>query len=571
MHPVAKKTTKEEKEETAVQWQVLARKYRPRNFTELKGQEALVRTLTNAIETGRIAHAFMLTGVRGVGKTTTARIIARALNCVGVDGRGGPTPHPCGVCDNCVAISADRHVDVIEMDAASRTGVDDMRAIIDGVQYAPVSARYKIYIIDEVHMLSKAAFNALLKTLEEPPAHVKFVFATTEIRKVPVTVLSRCQRFDLRRVPAEVLKNYFGEILVREGAAGDDEALGLIARAADGSVRDGLSLLDRAIALEGKNLTGPGVRGMLGLADRTLVFDLFDTIVRGNAEKSLDVLAALYNAGADPVVVLQDMLELTHFITKSKAIPGITQDVMLPEAERLRGRELSSTLSMAFLTRMWQMLLKGVGEVQHAAVPYPALEMVILRMIYAAELPTPGDLVKKIQETGYAPAGGMSLGGGAPPAMSGRPVINRAGPGNAAVAQAVATELAPHAEPAAFAVPRSFEEVYQAFGAKREAILQSQIFNFAHPVAFEAGRIELRLAEGAPRTLPSQMAEKLTAWTGQRWIVSIVNAGGAPTLAERDRAQKKAIEDEVTASPVVQEVMKAFPGARIIDIKPRQK
>lgn len=565
---MVKKATKEEKEESAAVWQVLARKYRPKNFTELKGQEALVRTLTNAIETGRIAHAFMLTGVRGVGKTTTARIIARALNCVGPDGKGGPTPHPCGVCDNCVAISADRHVDVIEMDAASRTGVEDMRGIIDGVQYAPVSGRYKIYIIDEVHMLSKAAFNALLKTLEEPPAHVKFVFATTEIRKVPVTVLSRCQRFDLRRVSADVLKGYFGEVLGKEGGSADDESLTLIARAADGSVRDGLSLLDRAIALEGKTLTGEGVRGMLGLADRMLIFDLFDTIVKGDAEKALDVLALLYSAGAEPVVVLQDMLELTHFITKSKAVPGIGHDMLLPEAERVRGRALSATLSMAILTRMWQMLLKGVGEVQHAAVPYPALEMVILRLIYAAELPTPGDLVRKIQEGGFTSA--AHAGSGVPASSpSSRPVINRGGSGS--VAHAIANETAVSSESLAVSMPRSFAEAYQVFGQKREAILQSQIHSFVHLVSFEAGRIGLRLAEGAPRGLPNQMAEKLTAWTGQRWVVSVVNAGGDPTLAERDREQKKETMDEVMASPAVMEVMKAFPGAKIIDIKTRQK
>ncbi len=564
---MAKKTTSEEKEDTAAKWQVLARKYRPRNFTELKGQEALVRTLTNAIETGRIAHAFMLTGVRGVGKTTTARIIARALNCIGKDGKGGATPHPCGVCENCVAITSDRHVDVIEMDAASRTGVDDMRGIIDGVQYAPVSARYKVYIIDEVHMLSKAAFNALLKTLEEPPAHVVFVFATTEIRKVPVTVLSRCQRFDLRRVGAETLKTYFAEVLGKEGAAADDEALALIARAADGSVRDGLSLLDRAISLEGKKLTGAGVRGMLGLADRSLVFDLFEAIVKGSADKALDVLGGLYNAGADPVVVLQDLLELTHFITKSKVSSAVAQDIMLPEAERVRGKELSSALSMPVLTRTWQILLKGVGEVQHAPLPYPALEMVVLRLIYAAELPTPGDLVKKIQEGGYTAAAGAGLS--APPSGGARPVINRSSM-NTVTAQAVAHDTIMVDEAALSAMPRSFAETYQLFGAKREAILQSQIYNFAHPVVFEAGRIDLRLAEGAPRTMPSQMAEKLSAWTGQRWMVSVVNAGGEPTLAERDRLKQQESLAAANASPVVQEVMKAFPGAKIIDIRTRK-
>ncbi|HEY0838175.1 MAG TPA: DNA polymerase III subunit gamma/tau, partial [Azospirillum sp.] len=383
-----------------IAYRVLARKYRPTNFDELIGQDALVRTLTNAVGSGRIAQAFMLTGVRGVGKTTTARIIARALNCTGPDGTGGPTINPCGVCDNCRAIAEDRHVDVMEMDAASHTGVDDIREIIEGVRYSPVAARYKLYIIDEVHMLSKSAFNALLKTLEEPPAHVKFVFATTEIRKVPVTVLSRCQRFDLRRVDSAVLKEHFTRITEKEGATIEPDAAALIARAADGSVRDGLSLLDQAIALGGAHVSVVQVRDMLGLADRARVIDLFDSAISAKPAEALDTLAELHRVGADPVVILQDLLDLVHNLTRLKVVPATAADPALPEAERTRGSDMSARLSMPALTRAWQLLLKGLGEVQAAPVPQQALEMIIVRLAYAADLPTPGDLIRQLQNAG---------------------------------------------------------------------------------------------------------------------------------------------------------------------------
>ncbi|HRJ62591.1 MAG TPA: DNA polymerase III subunit gamma/tau, partial [Azospirillaceae bacterium] len=378
-------------------YRVLARKYRPRSFAELIGQDALVRTLSNAIQSGRIAQAFMLTGVRGVGKTTTARIIARALNCVGPDGNGGPTVSPCGVCDNCRAIAEDRHVDVLEMDAASHTGVDDIRDIIDGVRYAPAAARYKLYIIDEVHMLSKNAFNALLKTLEEPPAHVKFVFATTEIRKVPVTVLSRCQRFDLRRVESAVLKEHFTRIAGLEGASLEPEAAALLARAADGSVRDGLSLLDQAIALAAGTVSAGQVRDMLGLADRARIIDLFDAALTARPAEALEILADLRRAGADPIVILQDLLDLTHELTRLKVVPGAGDDNLTPEAERKRGGDLSARLGMPALTRAWQILLKGLGEAQNAPAPHQALDMVIIRLSFASDLPTPGDLIRQMQ------------------------------------------------------------------------------------------------------------------------------------------------------------------------------
>ncbi len=383
-------------------YRVLARKYRPTTFGQLIGQDALVRTLTNAITSGRIAQGYMLTGVRGVGKTTTARLIARALNCIGADGRGGPTPDPCGVCVHCKAIAEDRHVDVLEMDAASRTGIDDIRELLDGVRYRPTSARYKIYIVDEVHMLSEKAFNALLKTLEEPPEHVKFIFATTEIRKVPVTVLSRCQRFDLRRIESTELQKLFAEISTREGAEVEEGALKLIARAADGSARDGLSILDQAISQAGggngaRKVSEMAVRDMLGLADRALVFDLFDAVMTGDVKKALDLLANQYAAGASPVVVLQDLLELVHWLTRMKVAPDGASDPALAETERTRGVVMAEKLGMPVLTRSWQMLLKGLGEARAAPMPLQAVEMVIVRMAYAAELPTPADAIKSLE------------------------------------------------------------------------------------------------------------------------------------------------------------------------------
>ncbi len=375
-------------------YRVLARKYRPSDFAGLIGQEALVRTLTNAIAQGRLAHAFMLTGVRGVGKTTTARILARAFNCIGPDGKGGPTASPCGVCEHCTAIAEDRHVDVIEMDAASRTGVNDIRELIEGVRYRPVSARFKIYIIDEVHMLSSSAFNALLKTLEEPPEHVKFIFATTEIRKVPVTVLSRCQRFDLRRIEADKLAQHLGSIAASEGARLAPNALALIARAADGSARDGLSLLDQAITLVDQSkgeaeVTEDQVRAMLGIADRTQLFELYEAVMAGRAAEALGQLRRMYEAGADPIVVLQDLLDLTHWLTRCKLTPDVLQQPAVPEAERKRGGALSKDLSLPVLARAWQMLLKGLGEAQYAPQPLAAVEMALIRLMHVADLPTP--------------------------------------------------------------------------------------------------------------------------------------------------------------------------------------
>ncbi|MBM3491441.1 MAG: DNA polymerase III subunit gamma/tau, partial [Alphaproteobacteria bacterium] len=383
-------------ERAGASYRVLARKYRPQTFAELLGQDALVRTLSNAFREGRVAHAFILTGVRGVGKTSTARILARGLNCLGEDGRGGPTLQPCGRCEPCRAIAESRHLDVLEVDAASRTGVDDMRELLDGVAYRPVGARYKIYIIDEVHMLSKSAFNALLKTLEEPPEHVKFVFATTEIQKVPITVLSRCQRFDLRRVPEDLLLAHFQRILAAEDVAADDAALRLIARAAEGSVRDGLSLLDQAIAHGDSRLDADGVRELLGLSSRLGQFAILDATLAGDVPAALEALGRAYEAGADPVLLLQDLLELTHWLTRLRLLPELADDPTFPEAERQQGRAMAGKLDMPVLSRLWQALLKGLPEVRTAPNGLAALEMLLIRLAYMSRLPTPEELVRQL-------------------------------------------------------------------------------------------------------------------------------------------------------------------------------
>ena len=396
------------------EYRVLARKYRPKTFDELIGHGSMVRTLGNAIETGRIAHAFVLTGVRGIGKTTTARIIARALNCVGPEGQGGPTIAPCGMCEPCRAIAEDRHMDVLEMDAASHTGVDDIRELIDSVRYAPAQARFKIFIIDEVHMLSKNAFNALLKTLEEPPGHAKFIFATTEIRKIPITVLSRCQRFDLRRVQVDELTEHYQKIAVKEEADIEEEAVRLIARAADGSVRDGLSLLDQAISHGVGTISTRQVRDMLGLADRSRVFDLYGAVMAGKIADALELLEEQYALGADPEVVLRDLLEITHWLTRVKLAPEAAEDPAVPELERERGRDMAAGLAMPHLTRTWQMLLKGLEECKAAPSPIQAAEMVLIRLAYASDLPSPADLVKQIKSGQVA----MPTGGGRPCSLS---------------------------------------------------------------------------------------------------------------------------------------------------------
>ncbi len=555
--------------ETAAAYRVLARKYRPAAFADLIGQEALVRILTNAIRAGRIAHAFMLTGVRGVGKTTTARILARALNCLGPDGsRDGPAEEPCGVCEACTAIAADRHVDVIEMDAASHTGVDDVREIIEAARYRPVSARFKVYIVDEVHMLSRQAFNALLKTLEEPPGHVKFVFATTEIRKVPVTVLSRCQRFDLRRVPVEMLEAHFAGVVAQEGAEIEPEALARIARAADGSVRDGLSMLDQAVAeADGGRIAADAVNEMLGLADRLDIYDLFEALMRGEPAAALARFDEMYRAGADPGLVLQDMAELVHRLTRASVVPAEADDAALPEAERVRGRKLAEALSLPALTRVWQLVLKGIQEVNAAPSAKPAFEMVLLRIAYAAGLPTPAEAIAELRSG--APA--------APPPQARTEPAPSAGPPPPVeenMADAAAAEPAPEAPtpPAAAETLElaDFDAVAALFEERREPRLHSHLVRDVHLVSFEPGRIALRLGERAPADFAAEVARRLTRWTGAPWTVSAVEEGGGATLAEQHEDARRDLFERARQHPLAQRTLEIFPDAAIADIRPIQ-
>ena len=547
--------------DTALPYRVLARKYRPTDFTTLVGQEAMVRTLRNAIDSGRIAHAFMLTGVRGVGKTTTARIIARALNCVGADGKGGPTVDPCGVCDNCKAITEDRHVDVIEMDAASRTGIDDVRELIEGVRYRPVSARYKVYIIDEVHMLSEKAFNALLKTLEEPPPHVKFLFATTEIRKVPVTVLSRCQRFDLKRVPQDVLVGHFGKISEAEKVEISPEALALLARAADGSVRDGLSMLDQAIAHGGGVVDAAQVRDMLGLADRGRVLDLFEKVMRGDAPSVVATLGEMHDSGADPVVILQDLMELTHWVTRLKVAPDAA--AAAADSERAQGLAMAGKLSMASLTRAWTLLMKGLQETLSAPSPLRAAEMALIRLCYVADLPSPSDALKALQN-GTMPLAAAAAGSPAPAPRGG------GGGGGSAVARLATQPItAAVAQPAAAAPPnpRNFAEVVALFEARREARLVHSLMHHVHEVRCEPGLIEFRPEPKAPTDLASRLSELLSQWTGRRWIASVSSAQGKPTLSEQKTAKGDELRSQAENNPLVQAIFKTFPGAKLDSVR----
>lgn len=566
------------------EYRVLARKYRPTDFNTLIGQDALVRTLTNAIQSGRLAHAFMLTGVRGVGKTTTARIIARALNCIGADGQGGETAEPCGVCENCTAIAEDRHVDVMEMDAASRTGVDDIREIIEGVRYKPVSARYKVYIIDEVHMLSKNAFNALLKTLEEPPEHVKFIFATTEIRKVPVTVLSRCQRFDLRRIDMDTLAGHFQGIVEAEGASVTEGALALIARAADGSVRDGLSLLDQAIAHTAGEVGEDAVRDMLGLADRARTFDLLDAVMKGSVEEALGQLASQYDSGADPAQVLEDMLELVHWLTRIKVTPSAAEAPGVPEMERTRGSEMAGGLSMASLTRAWQMLLKGLSEVRSAPSALQAAEMILVRLMYGLELPSPADVLKQLKDApapqpgppapgGGAPAGGAPAGGGmtqvtgAPmpgtPTTTHGPTMSAGGPGAQAQTETHPMSVSELQLPD----PQTFEQIVELAENVGEMILHANLISNVHLVNFQPGKMEYHPGDHAPGDLAQRLTKMLNDHTARRWVVSVSREPGQPTLKQQEEAVIAAEKAEAAQDPLVKAVLEAFPGAEISSVK----
>jgi DNA polymerase-3 subunit gamma/tau len=547
----------------AAAYRVLARKYRPTRFEDLIGQEAMVRTLRNAFATGRVAHAFMLTGVRGVGKTTTARIIARALNCVGPDGTGGPTADPCGVCGNCLAILAEREPDVFEMDAASRTGVEDVREIIEVSRSRPMKIRTKVFIIDEIHMLSRQAFNALLKTLEEPPPYVKFVFATTEVRKVPITVLSRCQRFDLRRVRVVELAQHFAKIAAQEGIAIEPAALDLIARAADGSVRDGLSLLDQAIAQAEGAIAEAQVADMLGLADRQAVFELMEAVMQGKAAAALAITDRAYERGADLGVMLQDLLELVHTLTRLKAVPALRDSPDLPETERTRGAALAGALTVPTLARAWQMLLKGVGEVETAPDRRAAAEMVLIRLCHVADLPPPGDLVRRLT-SGAPPAAGTA----ALPATGGPTGGPTAGPTGAPTGgsmRAVALAAAVVAAEPGPAAPHlaSFRDVVALVAERREAMLHAHLVHSVHLVRFAPPVIELRPQADAPRDLASKLAALLTEATGTRWTIALSAAEGTPTLADQGSAADAARRSAAADHPLVRAIMEAFPGARI--------
>ncbi|MBM3568611.1 MAG: DNA polymerase III subunit gamma/tau [Alphaproteobacteria bacterium] len=545
--------------EAPAPYRVLARKYRPTRFEELIGQDAMVRTLGNAIAQGRIAHAFVMTGVRGVGKTSTARLIARALNCVGPDGKGRPTLDPCGACEHCRAIAEDRHVDVLEMDAASRTGVEDIRDLIDGVRYRPVSARHKVYIVDEVHMLSEKAFNALLKTLEEPPPQVIFVFATTEIRKVPVTVLSRCQRFDLRRIDAATLIAHLTAICGKEKVTAEPEALALIARAAEGSVRDALSLLDQAIAHGNAAVAAKPVRDMLGLADRERVIDLYEAVMAGKVEAALGLLRAQYDLGVEPGVVLQDMLDFTHFLTRLKLVQEVATDVTLSEGERTRGAELARKLGVPVLSRAWQMLLKGLGEARIAPSALAAAEMTLVRLCHVAELPTPGELVRRIESQPHSTAAPPATMPQTPPASRGSVAIQA----TPAVQPRPQPSVQPQTQARALPGPASFEAMVALAEQRKELRLVTELKYGVHLVAFEPGKIELRLADRAPADLPGRLMTRLQDWTGQRWTVVISDEDGQPTLADAEMSHKAG----ALTHPLVLSLLEHFPDAQLREVK----
>ena len=562
-------------------YQVLARKYRPETFADLVGQEAMVQTLRNAFEADRIAQAFVMTGIRGTGKTTTARIIAKGMNCIGPDGTSGPTIDPCGSCEHCTAIMQGRHVDVMEMDAASRTGVGDIREIIDSVAYRAASARYKIYIIDEVHMLSSNAFNALLKTLEEPPAHVKFIFATTEIRKVPVTVLSRCQRFDLRRIEPDVMIAMLQKIATAEGAEITQEALGLITRAAEGSARDAQSLLDQAIAHGAGQTTADQVRAMLGLADRGRVLDLFDLILRGDAEGALGELSAQYAAGADPMAVLRDLAEVSHWVSVIKITPVAAEDPTVSPDERNRGLVMAERLPMRVLSRMWQMLLTALEEVGRAPNAMMAAEMALIRLTHVADLPTPDELIRKLQNTpvpspepknaGAAEGAGGGTRQSAPtsPPQAASPSAYAAATPPRAQGSGGVTATAAHSQPgveqtlAGFA---RFEDVLELIRHHRDVKLLVDVETSLRLVSYSPGRIEFEPTETAPRDLAQRLGTRLQTWTAQRWAVSI-GTNGASTIAEIRDAAALELKEQAKGHPLVQAVLVAFPKAQISDIR----
>ena len=539
-----------EEENKDNQYVVLARKYRPQNFEDLLGQDALVQTLTNAIKNNRLHHAYILTGIRGVGKTTTARLIAKALNCTGLDGKGGPTIHPCGVCENCKAIAAGRHIDVMELDAASRTGVDDIREILDGVRYKPTNARYKIYIIDEVHMLSKNAFNALLKTLEEPPAHVKFIFATTEIRKVPVTVLSRCQRFDLQRLTIEDLTKLFNKIVAAENLKAEDEALHMIAKAADGSARDGLSLLDQAISLGAGVVKTDIVKEMIGLADRSQTFELFEKLVLGDTKETIIKLQEQYKNGANPTTLLQDLINITHLLAKTKLVPNFVNDPSLSEAEKELCQRLGAKVSIAVLSKMWQMMIKGLGELQVAPVQIDALEMILIRIAYSASLPTPYELLNDVKKNSN-----LSLSRPAAAATSAPAPVFRAAP-----AAEPDSELSDTPKFQAF---DRLTDLVNYLEQKKMPLAEYALKNDVSVSEFSNGFIKMTVSEKIHPDFILNLHKILTEATGLTWKIELSRGALGVTLADLERAAEEEEKRNIMEYPLVKAIMAEFKGAKI--------
>ncbi len=527
------------------QYVVLARKYRPQNFEDLLGQDALVQTLTNAIQNNRLHHAYILTGIRGVGKTTTARLIARALNCIGEDGKGGPTIHPCGVCDNCKAIAAGRHMDVMELDAASHTGVDDVRELLDSARYAPTNARYKIYIIDEVHMLSKGAFNALLKTLEEPPAHVKFIFATTEIRKVPVTILSRCQRFDLQRLSVETLTQLFTKILQNENIPAETEALDIIAKAADGSARDGLSLLDQAIVLSNADIKTDVVKKMLGLADRSQTLALFENLVKGNMETVLNSVSEQYVNGATPMIVLQDLINITHDMAKVKIVPALLNSTSLSEIEKQTFTALSANCSLAILSKIWQMLIKGITELNLAPSAVEALEMILLRVAFSASLPTPYEILNDVKKNSNLNAP-ITVQFQSPPAAAEKK--------NNLVETPVSQE---------YLTFNQIEDLLSYLEQSKKALLEYSIKNDVSINSFENGRIAMNISPNVHQDFIMNLHKLLTDVTGKKWEIDVARGPLGETIADKEKSVVEATKRNVAEYPLVKKILEEFKGSKI--------